>query len=156
MTDSFNQLIDQIRGQEKHLSDIATRKAVASQAASKASEAVCEQVSNIERLTLTERSLAEAGGRYSAQAGKAIRRGLLPDELGQALQPLSSKAMIQAATAMTIEAKDAAGKTLLQLQRIASENEQALKQVEEDFIQAETMLEDLRDTLRVMQQAQPA
>jgi TolA-binding protein len=63
------------------------------------------------------------------------------------------KAMIQAAGNMVTEAKDSAGKVSLELQRIASNANQALKQVEEDFIQAETQLEDLRDTLRVMQQA---
>ena len=151
----IHSLIDQIRGQEKHLSDIASKQAKASAEAERASRAVTECQDNIERLTLTEKSLGEAGSRYSAQAGKAIRRGLLVHELDQALQPLCNKAMIQAATAMTIEAKDSAGKTLLQLQRIASENEQVLKQVEEDFIQAEDQLETLRDTLRVMQQSQP-
>ena len=152
----IHSLIDQIRGQEKHLSDIASKRAKASAEAEKASRAVVECQDSIERLSLTERSLAEAGSRYAAQAGKAIRRGLLAHELDQSLQPLCMKAMIQAAGNMTTEAKDEAGKVLLQLQRIASENAQVLKQVETEFAETETMLEDLRDQLRIMQQAQPA
>ena len=54
---SFNQLIDSIRQAERTLSDIASKRAKASEAASKASEAVREQVSNIERLSLSGRTL---------------------------------------------------------------------------------------------------
>ena len=152
----IHSLIDQIRGQEKHLSDIATRKAVASEAASKASEAVCEQVSNIERLSLSGRTLEQAQTQLRTVASRALRRGLLPAEIDQALTPLANASAIQAATKILIEAQDSAGKTMLELERISAEANQALKQVEEDFIQAETMLEDLRDQLRILQQSQPA
>ena len=152
----FNSLIDSIRSQEKVLGDIAGRRASAAQAASKAARAVSECQDNIEKLALTEKSLTESGSRYSGLAQKAIRRGLTGPELDQCLTPLCMKAMIQAAGNMTTEAKDEAGKVLLQLQRIASENAQVLKQVETEFAETETMLEDLRDQLRIMQQAQPA
>jgi hypothetical protein len=149
----LNSLIDSIRQAERTLSDVATRKAVASQAASKASEAVCEQVSNIERLSLSGRTLEQAQTQLRTVASRALRRGLLPAEIDQALAPLANASAIRAATKILIEAKDTSAKTMLELERISAEANQALKAIEIEFSGAETQLEDLRDQLRIMQQA---
>lgn len=152
----IDSLIDEIRRQERALSDIATEQSKASKAASDAAKAVEEQTSNIERLRLTERSLTEASGKLQAQATRAIRRGLLPSELNEALLPFASKAAITKATKATLEAIDQESKVMLELQRISSEANAALKQVEVEFSEAEDQLETLRDQLRILQQSQPA
>lgn len=156
MNDSLNSLIDSIRAQERNLSNIATRKAKASAEAHKAQTAVTEQTDTLQRLSLSERSLGEVSGKLRAKAARALSRGLLPDELAEGLGALAQLAQISTAGGMLTESIDSASKEMIDFQRAASNANQALEAIETEFSEAETMLEDLRDQLRILQQSQPA
>jgi hypothetical protein len=104
---------------------------------------------------MTEQALSEAGSRYSSKAQRAMRRGLSVNEVDEVLDPLTRRAMIQAATHLTITAKDEAGKTMLELQRLDSQAKETLASLEAEFATAEDTLESLRDDLRILQ-AEPS
>lgn len=155
MIENLNTLIDEIRKAERHLSDIASQQSSASAASAKARQAVEEQTDVLERLALSERSLTEAGERLRAKAARSLKRGLLPDELPDALTPLALASRLREAGGIVTDSKDQESKVMLEVQKISNEANAALKQVEEDFIEAEAKLEELRDQLRILQQ-QPA
>jgi hypothetical protein len=73
------------------------------------------------------------------------------NEVDEVLDPLTRRAMIQAATHLTITAKDEAGKTMLELQRLDSQAKETLASLETEFATAEDALESLRDDLRILQ-----
>jgi chromosome segregation ATPase len=147
----FRELIDDIRQAERELSTVANRRQDALAQVAKTSKAIEEQTDNLGRLSLTEQALSEAGSRYSSKAQRAIRRGLSVNEVDEVLDPLTRRAMIQAATHLTLTAKDEAGKTMLELQRLDSQAKETLASLETAFAAAEDKLEALRDDLRILQ-----
>jgi predicted nucleic acid-binding Zn-ribbon protein len=151
----IHSLIDEIRAAENQLSAIATKRAKASADAQKASQAVQEITDKIERLHLSEKTLSETGSRLGTMASRALSRGLLQNEIQDALQPLALKDQIREASKIVTSSKDAASEASLTLQRLASEAQEELKAVEVEFAEAEDTLENLRDNLRILQ-AMPA
>lgn len=147
----IRQIVDDIRAAERELSTVANRRQVAAAQVEKAAQAVVEISEKMERLHLSERTLSEAGQRLHAMANRALSRGLLQTDIQDALQPLALKAQIQAATHLTITAKDEMGKTMLELQRLDSQAKEILKAIESEFARAEDALEGLRDDLRILQ-----
>ena len=151
----IHSLIDEVKTAELRLGALATKRAKASESASNASQAVAEIAEKIEKLSISEKTIGEAGQRLNAMANRALARGLQQFEVQDALQPLSLKAQIQAAMNLTIAAKDDAAKDSLVLQRLANEAQETLEAVETEFAEGEDTLESLRDDLRILQ-AQPA
>jgi len=147
----FRELIDDIRQAERELSIVANRRQVAVSEVEKTSKAVEEQKLELERISTTEQSLGEAGSRYSSKAQRAMRRGLGVGDVDEILDPLTKKAMIQAATHLTITAKDQGGAAMLELQRLESVAKETLASLETEFATAEDALESLRDDLRILQ-----
>ena len=148
-------LIDEIRQSERELSSLATKRAKAVESAANASQAVQEIGDKLERLNLSERTIGEAGQRLSAMANRALARGLLQNEIQDALQPLALRDQIREASKIVTKAKDDSSNASLTLQRLASEAQAEVKAVELEFAAAEDALEALRDDLRILQ-AQPA
>ena len=151
----LRQVIDDIRGAERTLSSVANKRQTALAQVEKTSKAIEEQVDGLRRLSLTEQALSEAGSRYSSKAQRAVRRGLGVDEVGEVLDPLARRAMIQSATHLTLTAKDQGGAAMLELQRVESVAKETLASLETEFAQAEDALEALRDDLRILQ-AEPS
>jgi predicted nucleic acid-binding Zn-ribbon protein len=147
----LRQLIDDIRQAERELSAIANKRQTAASEVEKASKAVEVQKLELERISMTEQALSEAGSRYSSKAQRAMRRGLSVNDVDEILDPLTKRAMIPAATNLVIVAKDEAGKTMLELQRLDSQAKETLASLETEFAQAEDALESLRDDLRILQ-----
>jgi hypothetical protein len=151
----IRQIVDDIRQAERELSTVANRRQVAASEVEKASKAIEVQKLELERISMTEQALSEAGSRYSSKAQRAMRRGLGVGEVDEVLDPLTRRSMIQAATHLTITAKDEAGKTMLELQRLDSQAKETLASLETAFTAAEDALEALRDDLRILQ-AEPS
>jgi len=147
----FRELIDDIRAAERKLSTVANRRQVAVGEVGKSSKAVEEQKLELERISMTEQALSEAGSRYSSKAQRAMRRGLGVDEVDEILDPLTKRAMIPAATNLVIVAKDQGGAAMLELQRLESVAKETLASLETEFATAEDALESLRDDLRILQ-----
>jgi chromosome segregation ATPase len=147
----IRQIVDDIRAAERELSSVANKRQTAVSEVEKASKAIEVQKLELERISMTERALSEAGSRYSSKAQRAVRRGLTVNEVDEVLDPLTRRAMIQAATHLTITAKDEAGKTMLELQRLDSQAKETLASLETEFATAEDALESLRDDLRILQ-----
>jgi hypothetical protein len=151
----FRELIDDIRAAERTLSTVANRRQVAASEVEKTSKAIEDQRRELERISMTEQALSEAGSRYSSKAQRAMRRGLTANDVDEVLDPLTKKAMIAAATNLVIVAKDQGGAAMLELQRVESQAKEVLKSLEAEFAQAEDALESLRDDLRILQ-AEPS
>jgi hypothetical protein len=71
----IRQIVDDIRQAERELSTVANRRQVAASEVEKASKAIEVQKLELERISMTEQALSEAGSRYSskAQEGHAAR-----------------------------------------------------------------------------------
>jgi hypothetical protein len=151
----IRQIVDDIRHAERELSTVANRRQTAASEVEKASKAVEVQKLELERISMTERALSEAGQRLHAMANRALSRGLLQTDIQDGLQPLALKAQIQVAMNLVISSKDDASAASLTLQRLASEAKEELKAVEAEFATAEDKLEGLRDDLRILQ-AEPS
>jgi hypothetical protein len=147
----LRQIVDDIRHAERELSTVANRRQVAASEVEKASKAVEVQKLELERISMTERALSEAGSRYSSKAQRAMRRGLGVDDVDEILAPLARRSMIPAATNLVIVAKDQGGAAMLELQRVESVAKETLASLETAFAQAEDALESLRDDLRILQ-----
>jgi predicted nucleic acid-binding Zn-ribbon protein len=147
----LRQLIDDIRQAERELSTVANKRQVAASEVEKTSKAVEDQRLELERISMTERALSEAGSRYSSKAQRAMRRGLGVDDVDEILAPLTKRAMIPAATNLVIVAKDQGGAAMLELQRVESVAKETLASLETEFAEAEDALESLRDDLRILQ-----
>jgi chromosome segregation ATPase len=151
----IHSLLDEIRAAENQLGALATRRGKAVESAENAAQAVQEITDKIERLHLSEKTLSETGNRLGTMANRALSRGLLQNEIQDALQPLALKDQIREASKLVTSSKDAASEASLTLQRLASEAQEELKAVEVEFATAEDALEALRDDLRILQ-AMPA
>jgi predicted nucleic acid-binding Zn-ribbon protein len=147
----IRQIVDDIRHAERELSSVANKRQTAASEVEKASKAVEAQRLELERISMTEQALSESGSRYSSKAQRAMRRGLGVDEVGEVLDPLARRAMIQAATHLTLTAKDQGGAAMLELQRVESVAKETLASLETEFAEAEDALESLRDDLRILQ-----
>jgi hypothetical protein len=151
----IRQIVDDIRAAERTLSTVANRRQVAASEVEKAAQAIEVQKLELERISMTERALSEAGSRYSSKAQRAVRRGLGVGEVDEVLDPLTRRAMIPAATNLVIVAKDQGGAAMLELQRLDSQAKETLASLETAFAEAEDALEALRDDLRILQ-AEPS
>jgi pyruvate/oxaloacetate carboxyltransferase len=147
----FRELIDDIRGAERTLSSVANKRQTALAQVEKTSKAIEDQRLELERISMTEQALSEAGSCYSSKAQRAMRRGLGVDDVDEILAPLTKRAMIPAATNLVIVAKDQGGAAMLELQRVESQAKEVLKSLEAEFAEAEDKLEALRDDLRILQ-----
>jgi predicted nucleic acid-binding Zn-ribbon protein len=147
----IRQIVDDIRHAERTLSAVANKRQTAVSEVEKASKAVEDQRLELERISMTEQALSEAGSRYSSKAQRAMRRGLGVDDVDEILAPLTKRAMIPAATNLVIVAKDQGGAAMLELQRVESVAKETLASLETEFAQAEDALESLRDDLRILQ-----
>jgi chromosome segregation ATPase len=147
----IRQIVDDIRRAEIELSAVANKRQTAVSEVEKTSKAIEDQRRELERISMTEQALSEAGSRYSSKAQRAMRRGLTANELDEVLDPLTRRAMIQAATHLTLTAKDQGGAAMLELQRVESVAKETLASLETEFARAEDALEGLRDDLRILQ-----
>jgi transcriptional regulator NrdR family protein len=80
---------------------------------------------------------------------------LTVDDVDEILAPLARQSQIQAATHLTLTAKDQGGAAMLELQRVESVAKETLASLEAEFATAEDALESLRDDLRILQ-SQPS
>jgi hypothetical protein len=147
----IRQIVDDIRRAEIELSTVANKRQVAAAQVEKAAQAIEVQKLELERISMTEQALSEAGSRYSSKAQRAMRRGLGVGEVDEVLDPLTRRAMIPAATNLVIVAKDQGGAAMLELQRVESVAKETLASLETAFAEAEDKLEALRDDLRILQ-----
>jgi ATP-dependent 26S proteasome regulatory subunit len=147
----IRQIVDDIRHAERELSSVANKRQTAAVRLKKLLKAIEVQKLELERISMTEQALSEAGSRYSSKAQRAMRRGLGVGEVDEVLDPLTRRAMIPAATNLVIVAKDQGGKAMLELQRVESVAKETLASLETAFAEAEDKLEALRDDLRILQ-----
>jgi hypothetical protein len=87
----IRQIVDDIRHAERELSSVANKRQTAASEVEKASKAVEVQKLELERISMTERALSEAGSRYSSKAQRAMRRGLGVDDVDEILAPLARR-----------------------------------------------------------------